>query len=330
MNILITSGGSVNVFQWVTCFKRLGHKVFTCDVNEDVYKNYVVSLPNESGYIGDIQLICSRNKIDMILPCSDMELLSIVRNQERFIDNKMFYSPLDIVETCIDKNKLYEYLDKNDVLVPEVYDNTIDVDLPVIVKPCISSGSKNTFKIDSFKKLRSIVNFVDKPIIQRYIYGTEYTVDGFVDRDGDIVYLVPRKRLLTKGGLSIVAEIENNKKIITECEKIIRLMKLRGCCMFQCIQTNYNDVFFIEVTPRIAGSISFIQGSGINPFKIICSIVQSDKWQRQKFKEVKGFRYFNEFFVRPCSCGGTKTMYDYDSWSCNRCENHAEIKQKKH
>lgn len=321
MNILITCGGSVVSFGMVNDFKKQGHNVITCDMNDETFRNYTILPPETSGYISSLLLIYEKKNIECIIPLSDLELLNIVKNQIRFPNNKMIYSPIETIETCIDKHLLYNFLDSKKILLPETYINISNTvfDFPIIIKPSKGSGSRNIYKVYNFKDLQFFYNYVTSPVVQKFISGDEYTIDALVDKKGNIIYIVPRKRLVTNSGFSVVCEINNDSDIIIWCEKIIKLLKIRGPCMFQCIRNIDGDIFFTEVTPRFAGSVSFIKGTGINPVQLLCDIINDKKVNRQDFDYVKGFRYYKEFFVKPCRfCGGAMFKQDI-GWECNRC-----------
>ena len=77
---------------------------------------------------------------------------------------------------------------------------------PLVVKPKVGRGSRDIYNVNNGNELLFFSRYVNEPIIQEYLGGQEYTVDMLSNRQGEVLAIVPRKRLLSKG-VSIKGEI---------------------------------------------------------------------------------------------------------------------------
>jgi len=183
-NILVTCAGT-GVGQSIIDSLLLSrkHKIIGCDANRNVYGNhfcdkfFVVPPLYSEEYLPFILDICTKEKVDLIIPGHDHELLILSKNILLF-NNKgieVIVSLPDLIEISRDKLLWYKFFENygcNIVPTYRVIDFKANPDesiFPAIVKPSSGSASQGIKIINSLEELES-VNDVD--IIQTYLFPT--------------------------------------------------------------------------------------------------------------------------------------------------------------
>src|SRR5690625_3483714 len=119
VNILILSCGTRNKI--VQYFKKeLAGRgiVVAADSSElapalyEADKHYIVPRVDQEGYLDRIFSICKENKIKGILSLIDPELNVLAKHKNEFIEIGVtpIVSDIEVIETCFDKYKMFEYL----------------------------------------------------------------------------------------------------------------------------------------------------------------------------------------------------------------------------
>ena len=200
-NILILSTG--RRVELIECFKRaqqrlgIDGKIIAVDISDmapAIYfadKFYLVPRIAEDGYIDAIVDVCQKEDIKLIVPTIDTELLKLSENRE-YIETKtsakLHLSADSVIQICRNKNNTQKFFEEYGFGVPRQL-SLSDIEsgnykFPLFLKPQDGSSSINTFKINSKKELDFFMEYVDKPMIQEFMTGTEYSVDVFCDFNG--------------------------------------------------------------------------------------------------------------------------------------------------
>jgi carbamoyl-phosphate synthase large subunit len=165
MNILLTSAGRRT--KLVEYFKKelLGKgKVITADCSSlapALYasdKGYIVPPITDSGYLGKIIDICTRENIAAVLSLIDPEILVLARNRKLLEDMgvKVIISDYHAVDICHDKIKMHNFLDQQGFNNIKIYDGLAGflnaykdggAVFPIFVKERFGSASAGIAKI---------------------------------------------------------------------------------------------------------------------------------------------------------------------------------------
>jgi carbamoyl-phosphate synthase large subunit len=108
------------------------------------------------------------------------------------------------------------------------------------------------FKIENKRELQLFFRRVDKPILQQFIAGTEYTVDILSDLQAEPLSVVPRTRIHVESGISMKGRTVEDDEIIARSRAIAKQLKLIGPSCIQCIRDT-EGIKFIEVNARFGG-----------------------------------------------------------------------------
>ena len=227
-------------------------------------------------------------KVDMIFLFVDEELDIVSKNIHKLnkIQNKLILSPFRTINICNDKLQFEKFFTKfKNINLPKFKKNKKN-----IIKPKIGRGSKNIFITEN----RKITNSFQKDnnfIVQEFIEGIEYTVDCLFDKNGRLIFSLPRERLVAQN-VSIIGKVIKNKKINNLMELIGSKLNFYGPVNVQII-IKKDQIYLIEINPRLSGSIIFSIKSNFDPIKTLFKI---QKNKRYKINESK-IKY-NKCFYR--------------------------------
>ena len=227
-------------------------------------------------------------KVDMIFLFVDEELDIVSKNIHKLnkIQNKLILSPFRTINICNDKLQFEKFFTKfKNINLPKFKKNKKN-----IIKPKIGRGSKNIFITEN----RKITNSFQKDnnfIVQEFIEGIEYTVDCLFDKNGRLIFSLPRERLVAQN-VSIIGKIIKNKKINNLMELIGSKLNFYGPVNVQII-IKKDQIYLIEINPRLSGSIIFSIKSSFDPIKTLFKIEKNEKYKIDENK-IK----YNKFFYR--------------------------------
>ncbi|MBL7114032.1 MAG: ATP-grasp domain-containing protein, partial [Bacteroidales bacterium] len=102
-------------------------------------------------------------------------------------------------------------------------------------------------------------------IIQEFIRGTEVNVVALGDGKGNTIGAVPmRKQYITDKGKAWAGITLDNKKMLKLTKKIIHSSHWRGGMELELIKTNKDELYVIEINPRIPAWVYLAVGAGQN------------------------------------------------------------------
>ncbi len=263
---------------------------------------YITPPANSPNYIPALLKICEKEKIQVIVPGSEPEIIQVVKNKNFFIEReiKILSNSLDIIKKCSDKFIQYEFLKNAGFKYPETYLFTTESNLreintyPLVVKPRKGSGSQNIFIAHNFDELIFFTKYLKKygiePLIQEYIgdFEKEFTVGILYADNGKLQTSIVMKRILDNS-LSVKQTIsepisgkkqkistgisqgifDHFPKIKDECEKIAKKLNANGPLNIQCRQTDLGIIPF-EINPRFSATVASRSLVGHNEPDILC------------------------------------------------------------
>lgn len=292
---------------------------------------YLVPAALSSNYIDTLRKICVREKVDVLIPGSEPEVLQISQNRDKL--EEIGVTPLvcsqRAIETCMDKSKTYAFLKSNHFNCPKAVlveneDDKSKVDFyPAMIKPSSgSSGSQNCYLIQNKYELDFFAGFLRRqgyvPLVQEYIGSDdeEYTTGVLSLPDGEIIGSIALRRLLTSG-LSVRLKVKSYEspenfvissgisqgvvedfvKIRKYSETIARKLGANGPVNIQ--GRNTEDGFFpFEINPRFSGSTSIRALLGYNEPDILTRYhVLGERPSRVHFKKGYVVRGLSEYYI---------------------------------
>lgn len=304
INVLLLSGG--RRVELIKCFKEAAKKenvkskIVVADISElapAIYfgdKHYIIPRIGEEKYIETIIDIVKEENIKLIVPTIDTELKILAENKkiiEEKTDAKVLISDNNVIDICRNKINTQHFFENHNFGVPKMIDTTSDnIQFPLFIKPLDGSSSINTFKVRNENELEFFKQYIDKPIVQELIQGTEYTVDTFLDFESNPITIVPRQRIATRSGEIAKGKIVKDHEIIEDVKRLVSVLKPIGQITIQCMKTA-DGIKYIEINPRFGGGAPMSINAGADSCANLYRLLKGEKIQYNE--------YYNEYtFLR--------------------------------
>jgi predicted ATP-grasp superfamily ATP-dependent carboligase len=295
LNVLMVSGWVDQAFTFIRSFSRREQiNLFVADCwpnsacghSRYCKKLHLVPSFEEPGYIPALLEVCRQERIDIVLPVHQEDLVEIAKHKNLF-EAEGFRLPIPdyaLIELAIDKYRMAILAKENEIATPETYllseirpgDLGTRIVLPVLVKLRNSTGQRGQKKIGDVATFETHIGSLletyeqDDIIIQEYIPGTVrdtmYTVGLLYDHGHRLKACIPLKKIRSRpytGGTAICTVAENRPDAR---EMAIKLMSAfgtwKGIANVEIKIDPEGKPRFIEVNPRPWGSIygSYVAG----------------------------------------------------------------------
>lgn len=232
----------------------------------------------EDSYIPFLLGICEKNKIDLLIPTIDTDLLLLSKTKDQFnsVGTKVLISPESFINKCRDKRLTGKLFESANLLSPPCFDNVIHYNLgfPAFIKPLDGSSSIDAYKISNETELHNFASRLSDYIIQPFVCGEEYTVDVFCDFDGNPIFITPRRRIAVRSGEVLKTEICQDELIICEIKRLIDVIKPIGPITVQLIrEKGTSKDWYIEINPRFGGGSPLSMKAGADSAAAIVEIM---------------------------------------------------------
>lgn len=275
-NILITGAGGVGTY---SIFKELKNRYnfYFADnninnIHYNIPRNKCYQIPlgkDKKKYKNKILKIIKKLKINLIIPTVDEELEFYSKN----LKSISLVPDYSFVKTFNDKLLAYQSLYVNKIKQPMIFDSkrvNKSNNYPAICKPKYGRGSRGIVIIKNYKeysKLKSQYLHIDKKyILQKYINGTEYSIQMIADLNGKLKYIVPVMIILKKG-ITIEAVTSKDHSIIKFCKNFHK--KYKPSCVYNIqLIKNKKNIYCIEINPRISTTHILTLKQKIDPINI--------------------------------------------------------------
>ncbi len=275
--VLITSSAKkVTMIKSIkTALNKLNnnYEVLSGDIEENCVSKYVadgfIKMPRTTHEnLNLILSILKKNKINVIFPSRDGELVFFADNFEKFKDNgiNLIISPIKSIETCIDKIKFYEFGIANNFNFIKTSKDIGEIKSDkYVVKEQYGSGSKTIGLNLSKNEALNHAKKLSHPIFQPYIEGNEISIDAWLNSSHIVKGMILRTRDLIEDGESKITTTFRNEIIEKNTKVILEALKLRGPVVLQAILKD-NKVYFMECNSRFGGGSNISLAAGLDSF----------------------------------------------------------------
>lgn len=233
-------------------------------------------------YIPQLLEICEKDRIDLVIPTIDTDLLVLSEHKEAFhkAGVAVMISALDKVRLCRDKNDTTAFFHSCGLKAPETVNDYMAYrgPFPCFIKPKDGSSSIDAYKVDEKEQLLTYAERVKDYIIQPFIDGKEYTVDIFCDPEGNPIYITPRERLAVRSGEVLKTKIVLDEGIVAECRELVRQFVPCGPITVQLIrEKETGDDYYIEINPRYGGGAPLSIKAGADSAQMTLRLLLGEK-----------------------------------------------------
>ncbi|MBI5179270.1 MAG: ATP-grasp domain-containing protein [Nitrospinae bacterium] len=229
--------------------------------------HHIVPLATSPDYIPAIKEICKSEDISLLIPTIDEELPIFGKHKEEFrlMGVRIPVSDEEIGNVCNDKYKTYLFFKENGLPFAETWlpdeVRKLKPELPLFIKPRFGRGAVQAYPIFKKKELDFFLDYVQDPIVQRFLPGKEYTVDVLCDFEGRVISVVPRHRMVIRSGVCDRGMTEKNQKLMALAEEAAKKLRLVGAANLQC-KVDGDNIQFFEVNARFSGAIQLTINAG--------------------------------------------------------------------
>jgi len=297
--ILVTSVGAppglntLRILSEVNNYNLIGVDAdrYACGLYLKNIKPYIIPLAHEKQYIPALLDICKKEQVNVLLPCYENEILKISEYRSNFYEQKvnLLLPSHKTLLACCNKSKTIEQAKKARIPHPKTYliqkkpeIKNVDLDFPVVIKPCFGSGARdvsypknqNELFID-YQKLSETHKDI---LVQELIpgsSGTVYMCGLLYDNNHNLkASFLSRslKTLYKTGGPGTVGEPVKNKEIIQLAKNLIQSFgDFSGPAGIEFkIDERDNVPKLMEINPRLWGysRLSFVAGINIHKMTI--------------------------------------------------------------
>jgi carbamoyl-phosphate synthase large subunit len=249
-------------------------------MHEFVDKTYKVPYPSEGveSLMERIRYIHDREQIDVLIPNFDSEIFVFIKLAERLQEMgiSMFLPTLQQFEER-HKSNLPAFGKKYAIKVPDSYPVTSaseifdlkkeqKVDYPLVIKgkfyDAFIAGNSEQAAI-YFNKISAKWGL--PVVVQEFVKGTEVNVVALGDGRGNTIGAVPmRKQYITDKGKAWGGITLDDPGMIDYTHNLISSTKWRGGMELELIRTAENELYLIEINPRLPAWVYLAVAAGQN------------------------------------------------------------------
>ena len=261
------------------------------------YTRRVVAM-RDPGYIEDLLSICVKDRIDLLIPTIDTDLLILSENREKFeaIGTRVMISAPDKIRICRDKNNTSRFFVDCGLHAPMPVNDWKEYKsgYPAFIKPKDGSSSINAFKVENEEELEVYAGQIEDYIVQPFVSGHEYTIDIFCDLDGEPVYIVPRERLQVRAGEVLKTQICLDETMIEESKALCRAFKPCGPMTVQLIRDENGIDWYIEINPRFGGGAPLSMKAGARSAEVILKLLDGEEAETENVADGAVYSRFDQ------------------------------------
>lgn len=231
-----------------------------------VYRHLITGFPfvNEPGFLEYLNKVIADYGIECVYPAHDSASVFFSRHAGE-INAQVIITDVKTTEICRSKKETYTYL-KDCSFIPKTYDMVESVEqYPVFVKPAVGQGAKGARRIDNRAQLEDALASDSSLIISEYLPGTEFTVDCFTDKDGNLLVSKMRDRQRIRIGINLRSrQYHSDETVSIIADTLNRKFSFKGAWFFQLKKNIQGEYRLMEVSPRIPGTMGLSRNMGIN------------------------------------------------------------------
>lgn len=308
LTVMLSACGAQFAPGLVNCLKDNGEReirVIGVDMHYDATLSnlydaiYEVPAASDNNYIDRILEICSKEKVDIIMPFMSAELIPLLDRKEDFekLGVKVAVGDRHSIELTTNKYKFYAFLKEQGLKVPKfsLVRNSSDLKnaceavgypySPVCVKATELSGSRGIRIIDPTKSRFDIL-FGEKPnsfyttfedlqdtlnektempemMAMEYLPGEEGSVDLIAD-NGKILYMAYRESNVNLHSIPQEATLVCNEEAYKIAHDVIKSLGLTGSADLDFKYDREGHPVLMEINPRIAATMQIFKEGGLN------------------------------------------------------------------
>lgn len=230
--------------------------------------SFAVPRVTDPGYLDHLLELCVQQNVGLVIPTIDTELLGLAQSRARFAESgiQVVVSSDALVEQCRDKRRTAGLFESLDIDVPRTF-NKEAIEFPCFAKPYDGSRSIGAAHLRSEAALTTSMLSDPKLMFMEYVDSThtEYTVDAYYDRKGNLRCMVPRLRMEVRDGEISKGVTRRDHVYEYLCNRLRHIEGARGCLTIQLFARAQPRRFAaLEINPRFGGGFPLSYAAGAN------------------------------------------------------------------
>jgi carbamoyl-phosphate synthase large subunit len=260
-----------------------GGRVLVTDVNAMSPAVHVadaafqVPLSTDPGYVEALESICQEHFVGLLVPTIDDELEIIGEARQQFEEAgvRVAASPTATAAICNDKLRTAEVLRAHGVAAADSWlpaDVPVTAPFPLFVKPRNGRGGVGAFPARDQRELDFFTGYVDRPVVQEYLQGPEFTIDMMCN-EGRPLAVVPRERVVIRAGVMDRGRTVRDRSLIDLGLACAAALPFHGPVNIQCRMRGSVAAVF-EINPRFSGGIPLTIAAGADFARMLVDLAQ--------------------------------------------------------
>lgn len=213
--------------------------------------------------------LCDIFNIGSIIPTRDGELSFYAHYKEEFAQRgvAVLISDLSTVNMCYDKILFSKVLySEGFPVIPLVEEGVESLSTRFVVKESMGSGSTGLHLGVSFERAKDLWGSMERPLLQPFIEGREFSADVYVTQKKILKGVVLRWRDMVVQGESQVTTTFRDSEIEQQVGEVISFLGVVGHAVLQAIIDSNGQIHIIEVNCRFGGASTLSIAVGLDSF----------------------------------------------------------------
>jgi len=235
-------------------------------------KKCIVKSIAHPDYVKDLLQIVKKNKVKLLVPTIDTDLLLLAKNKDKFtrLGCQTLISNVGVIQICQDKRKTHQFLASNSIDAPAIMSvraalKKKKLTWPLLLKPWDGAAGKGVTLATNRAELSVLSRRIPNCIAQQFIQGVEYTCDVYVDFDMTVRCVVPRKRIEVRAGEVSKGQVVKYPHIMAAAAQVVeKLGAGPGVITVQMFLTDEKQIKVVEINPRFGGGAPLAIKAGAN------------------------------------------------------------------
>lgn len=280
--VFMTGGGGAGTIAATRSLKESGkYKVILGDMDKWAAglrfadKSYILPPGKSDQFISAAAQIIKKERVDVFIPLVDEEIGKSYSLKDLFPNLIILLPDYAFTKIAMDKYLLISKLKEGGFCYPKTYlasENPVGLNPPFIVKPRQGRGSRGVMEVSTEEELKAYKALykVDdgQLLLQEKLEGKEFTVSAAVNKQGDILAIVP-KEVIYKRGITITAVTRANNAIRELCVEIQNKLSANGPFNAQLILREDGVPVIFEINPRYSTSLALTLAAGVNEIDLL-------------------------------------------------------------
>lgn len=250
-----------------------------------------VVLPDivDPNYVPTLLSLCRRQQVQALLSFFDLDVDTLSRHRDAFraIGVLPILPSAEVSDICLDKYHSYLFLKKHGFRAPETFVdleqafravNEGVVTFPLMVKPRRGFGSRNLFCARNVKELEVFFQYDSDMLIQEMLTGQEHHLDILNDLHGQVLAVVPKRKVAMRSGETDQAEICDAPGLIDFGVHLGTVLGRLGHVgpLDVDLFLQDNQYVILELNPRFGGGYPLSHLAGADFPRLVLSMIRGE------------------------------------------------------